>query len=226
MINESNLNDNVVKTGTTTIGLVCSDGIVLAADKRATAGYMVVDPKAQKIHKLTDNIALTIAGSVSDAQLILKLMKANIRLINLNTAREVFVKEIAHLLSGIVYGKIREMSMIQSISEFILGGKDKDGFHLYDIFPDGSLTEIPNFISSGSGSVMAYGVLETMYKKGMSVNEGTELAIKAIKSALRRDIATGNGIQVINITKDGVKTVYDGKIDPAEVVNLSDKEKQ
>ena len=216
-MSEDSLSKNIIKTGTTTIGLVCKDGLVLAADKRATAGYMIVDPRAEKIHKLTDYLALTIAGSVSDAQLIIKLIKANIKLISLNTNRDAFVDEIAHLLAGIVYGKIRELSTIQSVSEFILGGKDQNGFHLYDIFPDGSLTEIPNFISSGSGSVMAYGVLETMYNKKMNVKDGTELAIKAIKSALRRDIATGNGIQVINISEEGVKTVFDGKIDPANV---------
>jgi len=213
----TNLKDNIMKTGTTTIGIVCSDGIILAADRRATAGYMIADPRANKIHKLTKNIAMTIAGSVSDAQLIIKIIKANIKLATLNSRRDIFLEEVANLLSGVVYGKIRELSTIESISQFVLGGKDKQGFHLFDIYPDGSLTKIPDFISSGSGSVMAFGVLETMYEKGINVKQGTELAIKALKAALKRDIATGNGIQVMAITNEGIKTVYDKIIDPSQV---------
>ena len=95
-----------------------------------------------------------------------------------------------------------------TISHFIIGGKDVDGFHVYDLSPDGSIAEIDDYISSGSGSVVAFGVLETLYKKNLSVDEGIKLAAKAINAAVLRDIASGNGIDIVTITKDGIKNVF------------------
>lgn len=196
-----------LETGTTTVGIVCVDGIVLAADKRATAGNLIVDKNAQKVHIINRNLALTTAGGVSDIQMVIKLIKAELKLKSLRTKREPNIKESANLTAGIVYNNIRKMSMIPGISHFILGGKDKFGFHLYDLFADGSLTECKEYISSGSGSVIAYGVLEVLYKSDLNVNQGVELAVKSVNSALQRDTATGEGIDVVTITKDGVKNV-------------------
>jgi len=196
-----------LKTGTTTIGIMCKDGVVLAADQRATIGNFIADSKAQKIHEIRDDIAVTIAGSVSDAQLIIKLLKANIDLKDISSNMRTSLSEVAHFLSGMIYSNVRQFSSIPSISHFLMGGKDKAGFGLYDIFADGSLTKCDEFISSGSGSVMAYGVLEADYKKGLSVDEGVKLAVKCLHSALRRDSASGSGIQVITITKTGIKKV-------------------
>jgi proteasome beta subunit len=201
-----------LKTGTTTVGIVCTDGLVLAADKRATAGYFVADKKAEKVYKITDNLAITTAGGVSDIQLLIKLLKAEIKLKGLRTKREPNTKECANLLAGMVFSNIRKYSAVPGISHFIVGGKDKFGFHLYDLYPDGSLTESDEFIASGSGSYMSYGVLDTLYKKDMNVKQGVELAVKAINSSLSRDSATGEGIVVFTITKDGVKKVYDKDI--------------
>ncbi len=204
--------NNTLK-GTTTVGLVCKDAVVLAADKRATAGNLIVNKNAEKIYQIDDSMALTMAGTVSDAQLMCKLIKAELNLKKLRTGRDSSVREAANLLASMVYGNIRRMSMIPGISHFLLAGRDSTGYYLFDIFPDGSLTEEDSFITSGSGSVMAFGVLETLYRKDMPVKDGVSLAIKAINAALQRDSASGNGISVISITKDGIKRVFDKSID-------------
>jgi len=197
---------NYKKTGTTTIGIKCRDGIVLAADKRAGGG-IIVDKRAQKIYKVTNNLALTMAGTASDAQLITKLISAELRLMEIRKEKQVTVKEAANLLSGIVYQNIRRPSMIPGISHFILAGKDNRGFHIYDIYPDGSLSECIDFLSSGSGSVMAYGVLETLWKPNMTMDEGIQLVVKGVNAAIQRDMNSGDGIDVYTITNEGVKVV-------------------
>ena len=118
-----------MKTGTTTVGLVCKDGIVLAADMRATAGSLIVGKKTEKIQPITDDMAVTMAGTVSDAQLLIKLIKAELKLREIRTGRKQMVKEAANLLGGLVYTNIRRMSMIPGISHFLLGGKDEKGFY-------------------------------------------------------------------------------------------------
>lgn len=198
----------VLKHGTTTVGLVCKDGLVLAADRRATAGYFIADKRAEKLVRITDKMVITTAGSVSDAQLLVKLIRAELTLKKLRTDREPNVKETANLLSGMIYSNIRKFSLIPGISHFILGGVDKAGFHMYDLFVDGSLMDCTDYISSGSGSVMAYGVLDTLYIKDIIVKDGVQLAIKAINAALQRDVSSGDGIDVITITSEGIKKVF------------------
>ncbi len=200
------MSEDTVKTGTTTVGLVCKDGIVLAADTRATAGYMVVDKRAQKIYQIFDNLAVTIAGTVSDVQLLIKLLKAELNLKRYRTHRTtVNVREAANLLADMVYNNIRKFSLIPGISHFILGGFDQEGLELYDLFPDGSLTKVDEYVSSGSGSVFAYGVLESQYRKDMALSDAHKLAVKAMNAALQRDIATGNGIDVVLITPKSIE---------------------
>ncbi len=204
--------ENTTLHGTTTVGLVCKDGLVLAADMRATAGYLIVNKKTDKIVQIADNMIVTMAGTVSDAQLLCKLIRAELNLKRLRTNRDPTVKEAANLLSSLVYSNIRKMSLIPGISHFILGGKDVNGFGLYDIFADGSLTEEDEYVCSGSGSVMALGVLETLYTKNMTTTEGVELAVKAVNAALARDTASGNGMNVITITKKGLDRVLHQQI--------------
>lgn len=205
--------DKELKTGTTTLALLCKDGVVLAADKRATSGYLVSHKKFDKIINITDNIAVTVAGTVSDVQLLAKYIRAELKLKLIRTEREISVKEAANLLSIMVYGNIRKLSLIPGISHFLLGGKDDTGFHIYDLAPDGSIVDIDDYTTSGSGSVMVYGVLETLYKKNISVDEGIKLAVKSISAAVQRDIASGNGINIVTITKEGVKKVLSKEID-------------
>lgn len=194
--------------GTTTIGIVCKDGIVLAADKRSSAGYRVADKSALKIHKIADNMAVCQAGLVSDAQLIIKLARSEIMLKKIRSdTPEVTVKEGANLIANILYSNIRRPSMIPGIVGFILAGKDSSGFSLYDLGMDGSVTLFEDYVSDGSGSDLALGVLEAMYKKNIPVIEGVNLAVKAISAAISRDMPTGNGIDVMTITDKGVSEI-------------------
>ncbi|MBW2974196.1 proteasome subunit beta [Candidatus Woesearchaeota archaeon] len=198
---------DIRKTGTTTVALVCKDGAVLCADKRVTSGYLISFKRYEKIVQITDDIAVTVAGTVSDVQLLTKLLRAELKLKDLRTNRKVSVKEAVNLLSSMVYNNIRKMSLIPGVSHFIVGGRDDGGIHVYDIGADGSITEIEDYTSSGSGSVMAYGVLETLYKSDLTVAEGIKLGAKAINAAVQRDIASGNGINIISITAEGIKKV-------------------
>lgn len=201
------------KTGTTTVGLVCKDGIVLAADKRATAGNLIVEKKGEKIHHVIDNIGITEAGSVSDNQLLLKLVKAELKLKEVRTNRKVTVQEAANLTAGIIYSNIRRFSIVPALSHFLMGGKDASGYHLYDLYADGSIMEIEDFVSTGSGSVMAYGVLETLYDSKMSVDDGIKLAVKAINAGIQRDNASGGGVDVAVIDSKGFRKVMTKIID-------------
>ncbi|MCH8003335.1 MAG: proteasome subunit beta [Nanoarchaeota archaeon] len=204
--------DKELKTGTTTLALQCKDGIVLAADKRATSGYLISHKKFEKILNITENIAVTVAGTVSDVQLLAKYIRAELKLKLIRTDRESTVKEAANLLSMMVYNNIRKLSLIPGISHFLIGGKDEEGFHIYDLAPDGSIVVVDDYTTSGSGSVMVYGVLETLYHKKVSVEEGIKLAVKSINAAVQRDVASGDGIDIVTITKDGVKKVLSKEI--------------
>ena len=204
---------DIKKTGTTTVAIVCKDGLILAADKRATAGNLIMEKQSEKIYKINDKMALTMAGTVSDSQLLVKLIRAELNLKEIRTGRAATVRETANLLGGMIYSNIRRFSVIPGISHFILGGVDREGFHVYDLFPDGSGTEVDEYVSSGSGSVMAYGVLETLFKENTSIKEGIQLAVKAINAAIQRDIGSGQGIDVATITGEGFRKVLTKNID-------------
>lgn len=193
-----------VKTGTTTVGIVAKDAIILAADMRATSGNFIADKRTRKVLRIADHLGITFAGSVSDLQLLAKVLTSELRLHEIRTGRRISVKEAANLLSGWVYNIIRRMSTMPGVVHFIMGGYDSS-HALYDVFPDGSLMRIEDFVSSGSGSVIAYGVLESQYKEGLSVNEARDLAVRAINAALQRDSASGGGISVAVIDKNGYK---------------------
>lgn len=180
----------------------------MAADKRSTAGYLVANKKQTKVFPIAESIVVTQAGLVSDAQLLTKLIKAEIRLMEIQTHRKITVKEASNMLAGMSYSNIRRPSMVAGIVGFLIGGHDdQDGFSLYNIGVDGSLIKKDDFDSEGSGSVFALGVLESEYRQGMTTEEGVTLAQKAINSALQRDIATGNGIDIFVITDKGAKHV-------------------
>lgn len=205
--------DLQLKTGTTTICVMCKDGIVLAADRRASGGGMVLHKRAQKIQPITDLIAVTTAGNVSDIQLMVKLARAEIKLKDVQAYRTATVREAASLVAGMLYSTFRRPSMILSIASLMMAGKDKDGFHGWELSPDGSMMEIKDYASDGSGMVFALGVLETLYRKNLTVDEGVKLAVKAVNAALQRDTASGNGIDVMTITDKGMQTVLEKELE-------------
>lgn len=206
------MTDIIKKTGTTTLGLVCKDCVVLAADMRATVGHMIDQTDIDKVFKITDTLALTMAGNVASIQMLIKHLQSEIKLREIRSGRTTTVREAVNMLRNWVYGIIRQPSMMPEIAHFLFAGTDKHGTQLYDIFPDGSLMEISNFKSSGSGSVFAYGVLESQYKENMSEQEGIDLAVKAIDVAMRKDSGSGNGINVFVINKEGVRKVLTKKV--------------
>jgi len=201
------MENKIMKTGTTTVAIVAKDCIVLAADKRATAGHFIAGKKVDKILSVDKKMALTTAGSVSDIQLMIKLIKAELNLRKLKNGRENKVKEAANLVGGMVYNNIRKLSMIPGVVHFLFAGYDEEGAHLYDIYPDGSITIIDDFVASGSGGTFAFGVFDAQYKKDLSQAEAVDLAVKAVNSALQRDSASGDGLDVVVVNKQGVKKV-------------------
>lgn len=205
-------NTRVMKTGTTTLGLICKEGIVLAADRRASGGGMVLHKHVKKIVPITENIAITTAGNVSDIQLLAKLLKAELKLKELQTNRKSNIKEAANLIAGFVYSNIRKMSLIPGITSFILAGKDVEGFHTYDIGVDGSVIKVDKYFADGSGMTFAMGVLEAIYKEDMSIEKGVKTAVRAVNASLQRDMASGNGLDVMTITKEGLKYVLEKEI--------------
>ena len=196
-------------TGTTTIGLICKDGIVLAADKKMTLGGQIVSSKKfEKIVIINEDLAMTFAGLVSDVQLITKLIKAQIKLDELKKGKKLRVKEVANMLANLVYYNVRKFSTIPGITGFLLGGKDSEGFYLYEMGMDGSLTKADDYVTDGSGMLFATGVLEANYKEDLTVEEGVKLAIKAVSASMQRDTASGGGMDVVTITKEGTKKVF------------------
>ncbi len=196
--------DNQRHTGTTTLGILCKDGVVLGADMRATAGRAIVQKDALKVHKISSHIAITWAGSVSDLQLLNKLVSAEISLIEIRTKRQITVKEAANLLGNMVFNNIRNFSPIMGVTHFLMGGHDSTGLHLYDIYPDGSVNETHDYVVSGSGSDFALGILEDQYKPGLSIADGVNLIERGITAAMARDSASGNGLKILSIDEDGV----------------------
>ena len=202
----------VLKTGTTTVGIVCKDAVILAADKKTTfGGMMVASTKTEKVLILNEDLAVTTAGSVSDIQLFVKLLKAQVKLDELRKNKKLKTKEVTNFLASVIYSSARQY--IPSLTGFLVGGRDIEGTHLYELGSDGSIMEFDDFVSDGSGMMYATGVLESGWKKDMSLDEGMKLAVKAVSASMQRDTASGGGIDVVAITKDGIKKVLTKQLD-------------
>lgn len=211
---QNQVQNSVLKSNTSLVGIVCKDGVVLGADRRATAGTIVMSKDSLKINKINDYVAAAYTGGVADLQLTNKLLAAELRLKELKTRTRPTVKEAAHLLAMLTYRNIRNPSMIPSIVGTLLAGVDEDGkCFLYTIEPAGGVAEVENYDANfSSGMPYIIGFLERAYKKEMSVKEAIDLAKECIKSSTQRDIGSGNGIDVFTITKDGIKHVVSEEI--------------
>lgn len=204
---------NVSKTGTVNVGIVCKDGIVLAADRRVSlgsgSGVAYLGGTIKKLVEINDKLVLGMAGTVSDALKNISVVRAELRLKELRTRRSTSVKEAASLISNLLFQNIRTPSMIPSIAHFVLAGTDDTGFYLFDLSPDGYLKEVTTCVSSGSGMLQADSILDAEYKKGMSVEDGIKLALKCVKISSGRDPAVGNGIDIYVVKKDKIEQVVD-----------------
>ncbi len=179
---------------TTTVGLTCADGVVLAADKRASKGFFVGSKAVNKLFKLDEATAVAIAGQMSDAEYLVNLARAERRLLSLRRGFPLSVKESARLISSIVYSGMKSYNPY--FVELVVAGVDAEGPHVYTADMSGAVTSEP-FMSSGSGSPIAYGVLEQSYHPDLPLEDGRRLAETAVRAAMERDPGSGNGVDVL-----------------------------
>lgn len=202
-------NDRDVKRymkGTTTVGIVCTDGVVIGADSRATMDTFIASTEARKVWKIDDNLGMTIAGLVGDAQELIRILKIQNEIYKMNENRALSPRSAATLLSVI----LQENKMLPFYVQLIVGGVDGEGGQLYNLDAAGGYSEETKFTSTGSGSLTALGYLEDMYKPGMTTKEAIKGAYRALSIAMKRDSATGNTITIAAITKSGYEE-YTGK---------------
>lgn len=190
--------ENVVKTGTTTIGMKIRDGVILATDQRATMGNLIANSHVQKVYPIADNLGMTISGLVGDAQLMVRYMESQIAIYSMQKGAPMSVKTAATLMGSVIR------------SGFYLGpilaGYDRTGGHVFSVDGAGGVIE-DDYTSSGSGSITAYGALETLYKPDMTKAEAIDVAIAGLNAARRRDNYTGDGMLILFIGKDGYEWV-------------------
>lgn len=208
-----------LKTGTTTVGLVCTDGVCLATDKRATMGFFIASKTAEKLHMIQPYMWMTIAGGVADAQYLIDIMRAETNIYNLKNNTEITIKGAATLLGNICYQNKGAYEV-----GLILGGvTSSEGGVIYDVGGEGSVLR-EKFCSIGSGSRHAIAVLESKFSPDLTVEQGMDICTLAIRSSLLRDIGTGNGIDVVGITKNGyTRKSYSINEDPIEKIDKKSK---
>jgi len=213
---EEDIKKSVLKSGTSIVGLVCKDGVVIAGDRRATAGSIIMTKKTFKVIQINDYLVTAGTGVAADIDLSQRVIAAELKLKELRTRRRPTIKESASMIGMMIYRNIRTPSMIPSIVGLLVGGVNEDGStKLYTIEPAGGVYPVEDYDANfGSGMPYILGLLERQYKKGMSIKEGVELAKECIKAAIERDTGSGNGIDVFTITKDGVKHVVSEEIVP------------
>jgi len=184
--------------GTTTVGLVFDGGVILATEKRATMGYMIASKKAKKVYQVADRIGMTTAGGVGDAQQLARILTVECNLYNIRRSRPITVGATATLLSNY----LNQNRYFPYYVQLLVGGIDEKGPSVYSVDAMGGATKEEEIVSTGSGSPMAYGVLEDRFHPGMTEQEAIELAIRALKSAMKRDAGSGEGVHVVVITKE------------------------
>ena len=186
--------------GATTIGVVFSDGVILASEKRVTYGSMIMSKTVKKVFRITDHVGAACAGLVSDMQILAREIEAQAKLFTYDTKRPMSVKAVAKVMSNVLFNR----RMIPLITQTIVGGMDDDKPEIYVLDVLGSL--LPDtYAAVGSGAQMATGVLEQGYMDNMSQKDAKALVLKAIKSAVRRDVMSGDGVDILIATKDGIQ---------------------
>jgi len=213
---DAELKNSILKTGTTILGIVCKDGVVMASDRQVTAGNIVMHKKEQKTFLVNDYLIISGCGVAADIRRVPKLLSAELKLKELKSKSRPTIGQAASLLAHINYSGIRQPSMIPQQAGFLLAGFNEDEtIELYSIEPAGGVVKIDDYDANfGSGMPYVLGLLERQYKKGLSVKEGVELAKEALKSSTQRDTGSGYGIDIYTITKDGIKKVVEQTIEP------------
>jgi proteasome beta subunit len=199
MINNDTIGRLVLK-GTTTIGVVCKDGVILASDTRVTMGFYVAHKHGKKIYKIDDHLGMTIAGVVADAQRTVDILTANAQLYKINMGRPLPISSAARLIANLMFSA-RGLPLVNFA---LIGGVDDTGPHVFSLDPFGSLTE-EKCVATGSGSPVAYGILEDKFKENAPVKEVLPIVIKAVNSAMKRDAASGDSFNVAIIDEKGYR---------------------
>jgi len=185
--------------GATTIGVVCADGVILASEKRVSYGYMVMSRVGKKVFKVAARIGAACAGLVSDMQILIREVEAYANLFRLDANRPITVRSTAKVMSNLLFGR----RLFPLITQTIVGGMDDEGASLYVLDVLGSV--IPDkYAAVGSGAEIALGVLEQGYKEGMAIEDAKDLVTRAIKSAISRDVMSGDGVDFLTITNEGI----------------------
>jgi proteasome beta subunit len=187
--------------GTTTVGVVCTDGVILASDTRVTMGYFVAHKQGKKIYQIDDHIAMTISGGVADAQYVVEVLKVNAKLYKLNNNRPMPVKAASRLVGNVLFSARGGL-----MAQILVGGVDDTGPHVFSLDPFGSLIE-EKCVATGSGSPIAYGVLEDKFKEDAKLKDMLPVVVQAVDSAMKRDIASGNNYDIVLITKKGYRAL-------------------
>ncbi len=211
---DAELKNSILKTGTTILGIVCKDGVVMAADRQVTAGNIVMAKGERKVFPVNDYLIVGGTGIAADIRRVPKFLAAELKLKDLRSKTRPSVKHAASLLANMSYNGIRQPSMIPQQAGFLIGGFNEDGtVELYTIEPAGGVMLVEDYDANfGSGMPYVLGLLERQYKKNMSIEDGVKLAVECIKSSTQRDIGSGYGIDVFTITKNGIKKVVSQEI--------------
>jgi len=212
---DEDLKKNILSTGTSLVGIVCKDGVIMASDRKVTlGGQIVADKDFAKTEQINDYLVMSMAGTVSDAQVNLKIIGAQLKLKELRDKQRPTVKESANFIATMKFQNIRRPTMIPAIVSNLIAGLDENGkTTLYNVTPDGAIKEIETYDASGSGMQYIWGLLERQYKEDLTIEEGIELAIESIKSSSARDTASGCGIDIFTITKDGINHISKQKVE-------------
>ena len=185
-----------MKKGTTTVAMVCKDGVVMATEMRATMGTLIAHKRTNKLFEIDRHLGMTVAGLVGDAQTLARYLTAEVKLFRIKNRKPITVNGAATLMANILNGRSYYPYWVQ----LIVAGIDESGPHVFSLDAAGGSIE-DDYVTTGSGSPYVYGVMEDHYRKDMSIKEGVELAVRGISMAMKRDAASGDGINLATIDK-------------------------
>jgi len=185
----------------TVVGVKTKDGVVMATDRRLSYGNIVLSRAARKIFVVDERAAVAFAGLYGDVSGLIRILQADVSAYKLVANSPVTIRSIARRLSVLMYS----YKWFPFFVETLVGGVESDGTpRLYVLDPLGSVLE-EDYTAVGSGATIALGILESAYKQGITVEEAEKLAISAVRTAIGRDIGSGDGIDVVTITSNGVR---------------------
>jgi proteasome beta subunit len=192
--------DEMAFKGTTTVGAISTNGVILASDTRVTMGSLVVHKRGKKVYKIDNHLAMTISGVVADAQRTVEIIKASSRMYKLERKSPIPVSAASRLIANLFFSN----RLSPFVAQIIIGGVDESGPHLFTIDPFGSIIE-EKCVATGSGSPIAYGVLEQKFREGLPVQEALQIVVQSIHSAMKRDVGSGDSFDISVIDEKGYR---------------------